>query len=71
MASKRAMKRAMCVGKIKHEKAGAIKEATRLRRSHVGEAFDAYRCANCGAWHVGHRTNKVRQQINSRRRSND
>lgn len=69
MASKRAMKRAMCAGKIKHEKAGALHEATRLRRSHLGEFYDAYKCSNCGAWHVGHRPKKVHTAIQNRRKT--
>lgn len=67
MASKRAQKRAACLGKVKHEKAGAVREATRLRRLRLGEAYDAYQCPVCGAWHVGHRTKKVRAQIATRR----
>lgn len=67
MASKRAKKRAACSGKVKHEKAGAVFEATRLRRKHLGESFDAYLCGNCGGWHVGHRTKTVRAAIRSRR----
>lgn len=69
MASKRAQKRAACQGKIQHEKAGAVREAARLRRSFLGESFDVYLCNNCGAWHVGHRTAKVRAAIKTRRNS--
>lgn len=59
----------MCAGKMKHEKAGAVREATRLRRVYLGESFDAYMCANCGCWHVGHRVKKVRAQIATRRQN--
>lgn len=69
MASKRAKKRAACSGKLKHDKAGAVREATRLRRKYLGESFDAYLCGHCGGWHVGHRIKKVRAAIRNRRSS--
>lgn len=68
MSSKRALKRAQHVGKIKHTKEGAAYAVVLLRRKHVGEQYDAYPCSHCGGWHVGHRTQKARQQIAARKR---
>lgn len=64
MASKRAVKRAQCGNKIKYfTPEPARREASRLRavRIGTGERIDAYKCSNCGAWHVGHRPWKKAQ----------
>ena len=67
MASKRGVKRKQCAGKVPRTQESAMREATRMRRTKTGQAFDAYLCKVCGNWHVGHRPKKVRQAIAARR----
>ena len=67
MASKRAVKRQQCTGKKPREQDNAMREATRRRHAQPGTAWDAYHCAVCGHWHVGHRPKNVRVAIAARR----
>ena len=69
MASKRGLRRRQCGRKKAMTNEQAMLAVTLMGHRKPGQSFDAYRCSNCGGdvWHVGHRTNKVRQQIKSKR----
>lgn len=41
--------RKSCEGKSRHE----IKDAAEQEATRLGLRFKAYRCGNCGGWHVG------------------
>ncbi len=49
-----------CVGKVKHHDRAAARKALASIKRHGGVARDgkraAYRCASCGAWHIGSKT---------------
>jgi len=64
MASKRAIRRRGCEGKVRHATIDAAgREAARIggRRRHV----HAYKCERCGCYHVGHE--RRRRQMKRRR----
>jgi hypothetical protein len=67
MASKRGLRRRQCGNKNKLTKEAAIRVANGMRQRNAGQNFDGYLCSSCGAWHVGHRPNFIRQEINKRR----
>ena len=67
MASKRALRRRSCEGKRRYPSpAAAQRDAAKLARERGG-AIDAYPCAFCGRWHVGHTPWRVRQEAEARR----
>lgn len=69
MASKRGKKRKQCGRKQGFAlQENAIKKAIEMRRKHLGQIFDAYRCTNCGLWHIGHRPASVSQAMRGRKR---
>lgn len=62
MASKRALRRRSCEGKVRHASAGAAHiAALKTPGTH------AYRCNFCGSYHVGHAPARIRQAIAARR----
>ncbi len=68
MASKRHQRRRSCQGKKHHPfMFNAITEAKRLRVRNPGDDYDAYACVCGNGFVVGHRTKRVRQQIEQRR----
>lgn len=67
MSSKRHERKRACVGKKAHATMGAaITAAGMLRARNPLEEFDAYHCGNCGKYHVGHRTQRVRKAMEER-----
>jgi hypothetical protein len=55
MASKRAVRRRACVGKIRHpDKLAASEHCGRLHGPRGKHALHAYRCPFCHGWHIGH-----------------
>lgn len=56
MSSKRAIRRRQCKGKIRHETVEAAKaHIHNLNRAKGYQGMmNAYRCAFCGGWHIGH-----------------
>lgn len=59
MASKRALRRKACQGKVRHADAGGAYAAMRkLGRAKPdlapGSVIGAYKCRFCGGWHIGH-----------------
>lgn len=53
MASKRAIRRKACTGKVRHrDQTAAVSHSARLNRG--GEQTHAYTCPHCRGWHVGH-----------------
>lgn len=68
MASKRHLRRRSCEGKVRHASAAAAQLAAgKLRKTHDGGAWAAYRCQFCGAWHVGRQSAQQRQATHARR----
>ena len=60
MASKRALRRASCIRKVRHESpALARQQALRLREENGSRAYGFYRCQFCGGWHVGRRNKRL------------
>ena len=62
MASKRRQRRDSCERKVKYTHREAVRIAKRLRYRTDGDVIDAYKCTNCGCYHVGHRPYKVSQR---------
>lgn len=56
MGSKRAIRRKACAGKVRHvDRAAAEAAIYSLNRKKGWQGpMNAYRCARCGAWHIGH-----------------
>lgn len=48
---------ACATGKVQHDYTQAQRLAQRASRSHE-QPMQAYRCAQCGAWHVGSKIHK-------------
>jgi hypothetical protein len=67
MASKRGLRRRQCGNKNKLIKEAAIRVASEMGHRRPGQSYDAYPCGSCGSWHVGHRPNFIRHEINKRR----
>lgn len=66
MASKRNVRKRQCERKTKFSGMGeAIAHAQNLRRK-SRQTYDAYGCPHCGGYHVGRRTNVVKQEIQRR-----
>lgn len=56
MASKRALRRASCEGKIRHATPGEARaHALHMREQTQNNAYGFYKCQFCGGWHVGRR----------------
>jgi hypothetical protein len=56
MASKRALRRKSCTGKVRHTSAQAAQAARRalfLPQGYTG-LINVYRCHFCGGYHIGH-----------------
>ena len=62
MASKRAVRRRACTGKIHHASEGAAWAAARKT-----PGTRPYRCSFCGDFHVGHRPGAMRRAVAERR----
>ena len=61
VASKRAIRRRACQGKIQFfSRQQALVEALRLQKFH-GVVVHPYRCRFCGQWHNGHDDAKTKQ----------
>lgn len=56
MASKRAIRRKQCDGKVRHADAAAamLARATLNRRKGYQGTMNVYRCAFCKGYHIGH-----------------
>lgn len=64
MSSKRQVRRKQCAGKVKHPTEQAA-IAAMVRTAPTGLAV--YRCAFCGAYHVGHMNRRQRQGRSARK----
>lgn len=60
MSSKRRIRRRSCTGKVRHETEQAARDhiGSLVRRKGWSGRMNAYRCAFCNGWHVGHRDRK-------------
>lgn len=55
MASKRAIRRKACLGKVRHDShVSALGQIAKLRRVQGWSKLRPYRCKFCGHWHIGH-----------------
>jgi hypothetical protein len=67
MASKRAIRRKSCKGKIAYaERADAERTALHQNRQRGDYSLVAYYCKFCSHWHVGHATHKVMRILHLR-----
>ena len=68
MSSKRRQRRQQCDGKDRLTQTEAIARKHSIRKR-TGDRLNAYPCAYCGHWHVGHPPARIRQSIAAQARS--
>lgn len=69
MSSKRAVRRKMCRGKVRHETEGGAfaHMMVIIKAGKANGSLNMYRCSFCGGWHVGHTPAAVRKAITARK----
>jgi Zn finger protein HypA/HybF involved in hydrogenase expression len=63
MASKRAVRRKQCDGKVRHADHETAQTACWKVRQKWGDRMFPYRCPHCGGYHIGHMAHRVLKQI--------